>query len=197
MWVTVPNKVRSATTCSFHKRNLMHSANLPDPSRRSSRVQANVPLLVTSLEPGGDFSEVCETLVVSAHGCSICAPRPLQSGNAVHLQRKEGREMIARVVDCQPMGFGDKTWKLSASLEQPGNFWGLKTFPEDWKLLPPPSEPRKKSPTGPLKIVSEKIHRQLTNEELRDMVAELVQPLHAELATLREKLAQGGNKRSQ
>jgi hypothetical protein len=175
----------------------MHSANFPDPSRRSSRVQVNVPLLVTSLEPDGNYSEVCETIVVNAHGCALCAPRPLEAGNLVQFQRKEGREIVAHVVDCQPMGFGKKAWMLSASLDQPGNFWGLKSFPEDWKLLPAVSDSRKKVPSASLKLVSEKVHRQLTNEELRDMVAELVQPLHAEIALLKEKLAQGGGRRSQ
>lgn len=173
----------------------MHSANFPDPARRSSRVQVNVPILVTSLEPGGNYSEVCETLVVNAHGCALTAPRPLDIGNLIQFQRKEGREIVAHVVDCQPTG--QKTWTLSASLDQPGNFWGLKTFPEDWKLLPAVSDSRKRPQPSSLKLVSEKVHRQLTNEELRDMVAELVQPLHAELALLKEKLAQSGTRRSQ
>jgi hypothetical protein len=180
----------------------MHSANFPDPARRSSRVQVNVPIRVTSLEPGGNYSEVCETLVVNAHGCAFSASRPLEIGNLVHLQRKEGREIVAHVVDCQPLvlgekTLGEKTWKLAASLDQPGNFWELKTFPEDWKLLPAVSDSRKRPQPSSLKLVSEKVHRQLTNEELRDMVAELVQPLHAEIALLKEKLAQGGTRRSQ
>lgn len=175
----------------------MHSANFPDPARRSSRVQVNVPIRVTSLEPGGNYSEVCETLVVNAHGCAFSASRPLEIGNLVQFQRKEGREIVAHVVDCQPLGLGEKTWKLAASLDQPGNFWGLKTFPEDWKLLPAVSDSRKRPQPSSLKLVSEKVHRQLTNEELRDMVAELAQPLHAEIALLKEKLAQGGTRRSQ
>ena len=174
----------------------MHSANFPDPARRSSRVQVNVPILVTSLEPGGNYSEVCETLVVNAHGCALSAPRPLEVGNLVQFQRKEGREMVAQVVDCRPIG-GQNTWMLSASLDHPGNFWGLKTFPEDWKLLPAVSDSRKRPQPSSLKLVSEKVHRQLSNEELRDMVAELVQPLHAEITVLKEKLAQGGSRRSQ
>ena len=49
----------------------MHSATLPDSLRRSSRVPVNVPILVTSLEPDSDFSQLCETMVVNAHGCPV------------------------------------------------------------------------------------------------------------------------------
>src|SRR5439155_7113081 len=43
-----------------NKAYTMH-ANLPDTLRRSSRVPITVPMLVTSLEPGPHFSEICET----------------------------------------------------------------------------------------------------------------------------------------
>ena len=48
----------------------MHSADVPTLHRRSSRVPTAVQVLVTSLE-GKHFSDVCETLVVNAHGCAI------------------------------------------------------------------------------------------------------------------------------
>ena len=56
----------------------MQNADSPT-LRRSSRVPAAVPILVTSLE-GTQFSEVCETLVVNAHGCAILTRVKLDSG---------------------------------------------------------------------------------------------------------------------
>ena len=55
-----------------------------------------------------------------------------------------------------------------------------------------------KSSTGApgLKIVSEKSQPQLTEHDLRAIVAEFVQPLHAEVVALKEKAAQGDSKRS-
>ena len=113
----------------------MH-ANIPDTLRRSSRVPITVPILVTSLEPGAHFSEICETLVVSAHGCSMRSPMRLEAGVPVHLHSKEGRQTMAQVVDCQPMGSDQQGWRLGARLDEPENFWGLKACPEDWVRLP-------------------------------------------------------------
>src|SRR5579864_8007604 len=110
----------------------MQAHNRSDVSRRSSRVPVAVPLLVTSMDPGHDFSEVCETLVVSAHGCALRSPMKVRAGVPVHLHTKEGREMMARIVDCQPMGSTPQAWKLGAQLDQPANFWGLNPCPEDW-----------------------------------------------------------------
>ena len=46
----------------------------------------------------------------------------------------------------------------------------------------------KAQPGAPgLKIVSEKSHAQLTERDLRAIVAEFVQPLHAEVVALKEK----------
>ncbi|MGA7634759.1 MAG: PilZ domain-containing protein, partial [Terriglobales bacterium] len=53
--------------------------------RRSSRVPIKVPIRVTSLEPNAQFSELCETLVVSAHGCALRFPLKLDAGSALRL----------------------------------------------------------------------------------------------------------------
>src|SRR5207249_2272717 len=80
----------------------MHAPNLPD-LRRSSRLPLALPILVTSLQPESDFSEVCETLVVNAHGCAIRSSMKLEPGAPVQFQSKEGRWTMAHIVDCQPM----------------------------------------------------------------------------------------------
>ena len=182
----------------------MHSANVPETMRRSSRVPITLPIAVTSLEPSAPFSEICETLVVSAHGCAIFSPTRLEAGIPVQFRRKGGGAAKAHVVDCKPMGAGQQGWQLAATLDQPENFWGLESCPEDWGRLleihsddpqparKMPAEATKPNPARPrLKIVSEKGHAQFTEYDLRAIVAEFVQPLHAEVVALKEKAAQG------
>ncbi len=113
----------------------MHSANVPETIRRSSRVPITLPIAVTSLEPSAPFSEICETLVVSAHGCAIFSPTRLEAGIPVQFRRKGGGATKAHVVDCRPMGAGQNGWQVAAKLDQPENFWGLEVCPEDWGRL--------------------------------------------------------------
>jgi len=185
----------------------MHSANIPDSLRRSSRLPVTVPILVTSLEADSDFSQACETLVVNAHGCALRSPIKLRAGAPLQFRTNDGRETRAHVVDCQPIGSDRPGWRLGARLDQPENFWGLKTCPEDWVLLPGRRAATEQQPTRKLASDAEAAEQPqnqavpsvrvvLTKEHLRAMVAEFVQPLHAELTELREKLAGGESKRS-
>ncbi len=187
----------------------MHSANVPETMRRSSRVPITLPIAVTSLEPSAPFSEICETLVVSAHGCAIFSPTRLEAGIPIQFRRKGGGAAKAHVVECKPMGAGQQGWQLAATLDRPENFWGLETCPEDWarlvELHSDDSQPHRKMPArndksqagAPgLKIVSEKSQAQFSERDLRAIVAEFVQPLHAEVMALREKAAQADLKRS-
>ena len=183
----------------------MHSANVAETVRRSSRVPITLPIAVTSLEPSAPFSEICETLVVSAHGCAIFSPTKLEPGIPVQFRRKGGGAAKAHVVDCKPMGAGQQGWQLAARLDHPENFWGLEACPEDWARLielhsddPLPARKTLKGQAGTpgLKIVSEKGQVQLTEYDLRAIVAEFVQPVHAEVVALKEKVGQGDAKRS-
>jgi hypothetical protein len=174
-------------------------------SRRSSRVPAKVPVRVTSLEPNGQFSEVCETMVVSAHGCALRFPIRLSSGIPLRLHSTEGREAIAYVVACMPMGSDGQDWVLGARLERPGNFWGLDSFPEDWRVLEMPApaaqQPPKKSAPGPMVVhkpqtrsassqaILSKIEEQLSEERLRGIFAKYIRPLQEEMSEVREKLS--------
>src|SRR5260370_16899036 len=115
----------------------MHNTNVPT-LRRSSRVPVTLPILVTSLEPGAQFSEVCETLVVNAHGCAMRSPMKLENGVAVHFHHQDGRETTAQVVSCQPIGIDRHSCMLGASFDRPDNFWGLKPFPKTSPPLSPP-----------------------------------------------------------
>ena len=181
----------------------MQSSYSPAPLRRSSRVPVNVPILVTSLEPESKFSEVCETLVVNAHGCSMRSPVKLDTGVLLHFHSKDGRETTAKVVYCEPLDSDDKGWRLGARLDRPQNFWGLKAAPQDWLRLAAPAEPTgnvlpaKLKNVQPMPPVSEKIpsslksmldslQRQVAEERLRGLVSDAMRPLLSELAELRE-----------
>ncbi len=183
----------------------MQNSNVPT-LRRSSRVPIAVPILVTSLDPGANFSEVCETLVVSAHGCAMRASTKLEAGVPLHFHSQEGRETTARVVYCQPIKSDRLSWRLGARFDRPENFWGLQACPKDWARLPatiegnvapvlsstsilPPNQA-----TASAKIVLDRIKKQLSDEHLKAMLAELVRPLEAELTDLKEKLAQGAKR---
>jgi len=173
--------------------------------RRSSRVPINVPIRVTSMEPNAQFSEVCETLVVSAHGCALRVPLKLDTGSALRLHSRGGRQATAYVVFCQPMGSDGQGFRLGARLDQPENFWGLESCPDDWRVLEMPAPaaqqpPRKLSassavlhqaqtPSRAPQAVIDKLEEQLSEDRLRGILAKLVRPLQAEVTELREKLA--------
>ncbi|MGO9403248.1 MAG: PilZ domain-containing protein [Terriglobales bacterium] len=175
--------------------------------RRSSRLPVNVPVRVTSMEPNAKFSEICETLVVSAHGCALRFPLKLNEGSALLLHSRGGRQATACVVFCQPMGSDGQGYRLGARLDRPENFWGLESYPDDWRVLEMPTAqqaPQKpatkalvvrqpQTPSRASKAVLEKIEEQLSEDRLRGILAKLVQPLEAEVSELREKLA--GNAR--
>lgn len=173
--------------------------------RRSSRLPIHVPIHVTSLEPNAQFSEVCETLVVSAHGFALRFPVKLNAGSALHLHSREGRQATAYVVACQPMGSDGQGWRLGARLDQPENLWGLKSYPDDWRIVempvPAAQQPAQRLPveavvlqkpavpSRPSQALLDKVEEQLSEDRLRGILAKLVRPLQAELTDLQEKVA--------
>lgn len=178
----------------------MHNTNVPT-LRRSSRLPVTVPILVTSLEAGAKFSEVCETLVVNAHGCAMRSPMKLEAGVPLHFHSQEGRETTAQVVSCQPIGTDRHSWMLGARFDQPENFWGLPATPSDWARLPAPHVPSNGKQAMPpdqavasAKIALDRIRKQLSDEHLKVVLAELVRPLEAQVTELKEKLAQSAKR---
>ena len=172
--------------------------------RRSSRIPVQVPIHVTSLEPEARFSEVCETLVVNAHGCALRLPIPLNAGSPLHLHSREGRQATAYVVACEPLGSDGEGWRLGARLDRPENFWGLKACPDDWRVLEMPSPAalqgaaklapealvvKKPQASRPSQAFLDKIEEQLSEERLLGILGKLVRPLQAEVNEIREKLA--------
>jgi uncharacterized small protein (DUF1192 family) len=162
------------------------------------------------MEPNAQFSEVCETLVVSAHGCALRFPMKLNTGSALRLHSKGGRQATAYVVACQPLGSDGQGFRLGARLDRPENFWGLESYPDDWQVLEMPSpaaqQPTQKRSTGSVVLhkpqapsrasqaVLDKLEEQLSEERLRGILAKLVRPLQAEVTELREKVAGNGKR---
>lgn len=173
--------------------------------RRSSRVPVKVAIRVTSMEPNAQISEICETLVVSAHGCALRFPLKLDTGSALRLHSRGGRQATAYVVFCQPMGSDGQGFRLGAQLDRPENFWGLESYPDDWRVLempapaaqqPPPKLSAKsvvvhqqQTPSRASQDVFDKLEEQLSEDRLRGILATLVRPLQAEVTELRAKLA--------
>ena len=173
--------------------------------RRSSRVPVKVAIRVTSMEPNVQISEICETLVVSAHGCALRFPLKLDTGSALRLHSRGGRQATAYVVFCQPMGSDGQGFRLGAQLDRPENFWGLESYPDDWRVLempvPTAQQPPQKlsaksvvvhqqqTPSRASQDVFDKLEEQLSEDRLRGILATLVRPLQAEVTELREKLA--------
>jgi len=185
----------------------MYNTNVPT-LRRSSRIPIAVPVLVTSLDPVANFSQVCETMVVSAHGCAMRSPVKLEAGVPLHFHNQEGRETTAQVVYCKPSGTDRQAWTLAASFYRPENFWGLKSCPKDWvqfpvatgekaapKLVLTDRQPMPEQvAAASAKIVLDRIHKQISDEHLKAMLAELVRPLEAEVTALKEKAAQNASR---
>ncbi len=176
----------------------MHSEDILASPRRSSRVPVAMPILVTSLN-GAHYSEVCETLVVNAHGCAIRSRAKLDPGVSLHFHSQDGRGTIAQVVSCQPLD--SQSWRLGAQLEHPGNFWGLQNFPKDWPLTLPARSPKIPQLAAPAQgsvqlIDGTEARPKLSEEDVKRVILELVRPLHAEIAGMKEKLARADANRS-
>jgi hypothetical protein len=132
----------------------------------------------------------------------------LENGVPVHFHHQDGRETTAQVVSCQPIATDRHSWMLGASFDRPDNFWGLKTVPKDWARLSVPlddklvstlsADKRQAMPpdqaAAALKINLDKIRKQLSDEHLRALLAELVGPIEAQVTEIKEKLAQGAKR---
>lgn len=112
--------------------------NHPEPrflpeTRRGTRINYKVPLTITSLDPTDPFSESGVTLLVNPQGCAAHFGRPLEIGTPVQLEGLPVRtRVMARVVNCIPVGEYKKFWILGLMLDEPGNVWGIESPPDDW-----------------------------------------------------------------
>ena len=106
--------------------------------RRSTRVKAEIPVRVRSLDPGVSFEADCKTLLVNAHGCGFQSPAQLPVGIAV-LFSIQDRQATATVLNATALGENSGLWVIGAKLHQSGNFWGLSSPPDDWCLAAAPN----------------------------------------------------------
>lgn len=102
--------------------------------RRSTRIRAQIPLRVTSLDPEIEFSEHCHTLVVNTQGCGVRLSQAVEPGLPVTLDElPTGKSVMARVANCVPIGNEGKYWVVGLALEEEtGNIWGIQPAPADW-----------------------------------------------------------------
>ncbi len=100
--------------------------------RRSSRLRWQMPLRLIGLDESTRVDELCETVVVSAHGCGLRAGRKLDSHVRVQLETPDGRRATAVVVSSHSLGHNSNQWLIGVNLDRPANFWGVPNSPEDW-----------------------------------------------------------------
>ena len=101
--------------------------------RLGTRVRAQIPLRVSSVDPSAHFAEDCYTILVNPKGCGIRCKRPLEPGLRVKVDYLPGGESATARVACSiPPKEGSKFWLIGIGLEAPGNPWHLAPAPADW-----------------------------------------------------------------
>jgi len=106
-------------------------------ARRSTRIRAQIPFRLTSLDPAIPFSDHCHTLVVNTEGCGVRLSRPLEPGLPVLLDELPGGISAPAVVaNCVPLGSGGNYWLVGLALEQPANIWCIQPAPANWGSEP-------------------------------------------------------------
>ena len=106
--------------------------NSTDTGRRSTRIRAQIPIRVTSLDSAAPFSESGHTLVVNTQGCGVRLSRALEPGLSVSLDELPAGSVTARIANCVPLGTGGQWWMVGIALDEPGNVWGIHPTPADW-----------------------------------------------------------------
>jgi hypothetical protein len=101
--------------------------------RFGTRIRAQIPLRLTSVDPAVSFSENCHTLLINPGGCGLRFPRSLKPGLRVRVDGlPDGTSAIARVACSLPPASGSKYWVVGIGLDSPGNPWYLAPAPTDW-----------------------------------------------------------------
>src|SRR5271168_4344652 len=97
------------------------TATSSDVARRTTRIRAQIPVRVVSLDPEVPFNEPCHTLVVNPEGCGVRLHQPLEPGLPVMIEELPGgKSEPAQVANCVPLGVEGKYWLVGLALEQQG-----------------------------------------------------------------------------
>src|SRR6266513_6192161 len=92
------------------------------PQRRlGTRVRAQIPVRITSMDPATKFSESCHTIVVNPSGCGIRMRHRLEPGTQIRVDDLPGGiSATAHVASSVPLQPSSKYWLVGIGLEQPG-----------------------------------------------------------------------------
>jgi len=102
--------------------------------RHGTRLRAQIPLRVTSLDPGTRFSERCHTMLVNPYGCGIRFPRCLKPGMRIRMEElPSGASAIATVASNVRISEQSEYWLVGLGLDSPGNLWCISPTPTDWE----------------------------------------------------------------
>jgi hypothetical protein len=105
--------------------------------RRSTRVRAQIPVRISSLEAAPHFSEHCHTVVINTDGCGIRLTRALEPGFRVALDELPGGNAASGTVSsCVAIGGDGKLFLVGLALDEPGNIWCIHPAPADWHSAP-------------------------------------------------------------
>ena len=103
--------------------------------RRGTRLKAQIPVRVTSLDPATRFSERCHTLLVNPSGCGVRLPRSLKPGMRVRVEElPSGKSVTARIASNLRISAESKYWLVGIGLDMPGNLWCIAPTPPDWEI---------------------------------------------------------------
>lgn len=121
---------------TYNQRRKLHMSSAAksfEAARRSTRIRAQIPFRLASLDPAIPFNEQCHTLVVNTAGCGVRLSRALEPGLPVLLDELPGgTSAAARVANCVPLGTEGKFWLIGIALDEPGNIWCIQPAPADW-----------------------------------------------------------------
>lgn len=111
-------------------------------SRRSSRVERAVPLLISGHDGfGQEFLERTAAVSLNLHGCRYSSRHDCNVGTWVTLQIGESsvgektRSVRAQVKSVHLPRSARELYHVGVELEAPSNVWGIPAPPEDWLRL--------------------------------------------------------------
>jgi hypothetical protein len=124
---------------------LLRAGELSRQLRRSPRKVATIPIRLSSDKLGQSWEELTITRVISRFGAAVDCSHPVDSGDALLLERQDRPEKVrARVAWVQPKE-GDGRSEIGLEFLQSENFWDIDWTTADVNLWQEPGSP---SPSG-------------------------------------------------